>query len=176
MPILTNEITFNFCCLDMFQVTPKNFADRVNLGLIPTSSSSWKAACEALNATSGGWLHIHENIECIVRTQGSFKEIDFDDEHNELNGRANILDEKETKCYCLHEDNCIINRTYKKNLSNLKKCVWCNFVNETLVILTKYFEDFSHKQWAVHVRHIEYVKSYAPHIDNLVFDMECRPF
>ena len=159
----------------MFQVTPKNFADRVNLGLIPTSTSSWKAACEALNTTSGGWLHIHENIECIARTEGTIKEVNFDSERDESTGRASILDEKETKCYCLHEDNCIINRTCRKNLNNLKKGIWCSFVNETLVALTKYFEDFSHKQWVINVRHIEYLKSYAPHIDNLVFDIECRP-
>ena len=159
----------------MFQVTPKNFADRVNLGLIPTSTSSWKAACEALNTISGGWLHIHENIECTARTEGSIKEVNFDSERNESTGRASILDEKETKCYCLHEDNCIINRTYKKNLNNLTKGIWCSFVNETLVTLTKYFEDFSHKQWVINVRHIEYLKSYAPRIDNLVFDIECRP-
>ena len=159
----------------MFQVTPKNFADRVNLGLIPTSTSSWKAACEALNTTSGGWLHIHENIECTARTEGSIKKVNFDSVRNESTGRASVLDEKETKCYCLHEDNCIINRTYKKNLNNLKKGIWCSFVNETLVTLTKYFEDFSHKQWVINVRHIEYLKSYAPRIDNLVFDIECRP-
>jgi len=43
-------------------VCPKNVADRVNLGLIPSSKDSWKTACEALK-DSGGILHIHGNIE-----------------------------------------------------------------------------------------------------------------
>lgn len=29
--------------------------------------------------------------------------------------------------------------------------------------------------WTVMVRHLEHVKSYAPHVDHLVVDLECRP-
>jgi tRNA G37 N-methylase Trm5 len=46
----------------MAQVAPKGVADRVNLGLIPSSEDSWKAACRCLKAESGGWLHIHGNV------------------------------------------------------------------------------------------------------------------
>jgi tRNA wybutosine-synthesizing protein 2 len=42
---------------------PKNFADRVNLGLIPSSEISWKTACEALKLETGGFLHIHGNVD-----------------------------------------------------------------------------------------------------------------
>ena len=31
------------------------------------------------------------------------------------------------------------------------------------------------QQWQVDIRHVEYVKSYAPQVDHLVYDMECRP-
>ena len=31
------------------------------------------------------------------------------------------------------------------------------------------------KTWSVRVDHIEHVKSYAPHVDHLVADVECRP-
>lgn len=37
-------------------------ADRVNLGLIPSSRPFWSTAMKALNQQSGGWLHIHENV------------------------------------------------------------------------------------------------------------------
>ena len=30
-------------------------------------------------------------------------------------------------------------------------------------------------RWTVVVRHLEHVKSYAPHVDHLVVDLECRP-
>jgi len=33
----------------------------------------------------------------------------------------------------------------------------------------------SGRQWSVCVQHVEHVKSYAPHVDHLVADIECRP-
>ena len=46
-----------------FKICPKNCADRVNLGLIPSSELSWKTACEALRLETGGFLHIHGNVD-----------------------------------------------------------------------------------------------------------------
>ncbi|XP_022199754.2 tRNA wybutosine-synthesizing protein 2 homolog [Nilaparvata lugens] len=43
-------------------VCPRNVADRVNLGLIPTSRDSWEVACLALKSDTGGVLHVHENV------------------------------------------------------------------------------------------------------------------
>ncbi|KAM7417378.1 hypothetical protein PAMA_017167 [Pampus argenteus] len=37
-------------------------ADRVNLGLIPSSEDSWPIACRLLKKTTGGILHIHQNV------------------------------------------------------------------------------------------------------------------
>ena len=37
-------------------------ADRVNLGLIPSSEMSWPTACAALKPDRGGILHIHANV------------------------------------------------------------------------------------------------------------------
>ena len=42
---------------------PTNIADRVNLGLIPSSEISWETACRALKDETGGILHIHANID-----------------------------------------------------------------------------------------------------------------
>eukprot|EP00798_Chlamydomonas_sp_ICE-L_P031886 gene31886-6189_t len=39
---------------------PKSVADRVLLGLLPSSEGGWAAAVAALKPT-GGWLHVHEN-------------------------------------------------------------------------------------------------------------------
>ena len=41
---------------------PRGVADRVNLGLIPSSESGWQVACGALKPHSGGVLHIHGNV------------------------------------------------------------------------------------------------------------------
>ncbi|KAM9740522.1 tRNA wybutosine-synthesizing protein 2 homolog [Menidia menidia] len=37
-------------------------ADRVNLGLIPSSEDGWPVACRLLKRTTGGVLHIHQNV------------------------------------------------------------------------------------------------------------------
>uniref|UniRef100_A0A087YG56 tRNA wybutosine-synthesizing protein 2 homolog n=1 Tax=Poecilia formosa TaxID=48698 RepID=A0A087YG56_POEFO len=47
---------------DNRQVQLCNIADRVNLGLIPTSEDGWPIACRLLKKTTGGVLHIHQNV------------------------------------------------------------------------------------------------------------------
>ena len=42
-------------------VAPVEVADRVLLGLIPTSEMSWEVGVKALRP-AGGWMHIHENV------------------------------------------------------------------------------------------------------------------
>lgn len=39
-----------------------DFADRVNLGLIPSSEEGWLTACRMLRRKTGGVLHIHQNV------------------------------------------------------------------------------------------------------------------
>ena len=47
---------------DCREVAPAGVADRVNLGLIPTSEFAWETAIKCLKPLQGGWLHIHENV------------------------------------------------------------------------------------------------------------------
>uniref|UniRef100_A0A3Q3VK76 tRNA wybutosine-synthesizing protein 2 homolog n=1 Tax=Mola mola TaxID=94237 RepID=A0A3Q3VK76_MOLML len=39
-----------------------DIADRVNLGLIPSSEEGWPVACRLLKRKTGGILHIHQNV------------------------------------------------------------------------------------------------------------------
>ncbi|XP_042349314.1 tRNA wybutosine-synthesizing protein 2 homolog isoform X2 [Plectropomus leopardus] len=39
-----------------------DIADRVNLGLIPSSEDGWPVACRLLKRKTGGILHIHQNV------------------------------------------------------------------------------------------------------------------
>lgn len=41
---------------------PKGIADRVCLGLLPSSQGGWRTALEALKPDEGGWLHLHHNV------------------------------------------------------------------------------------------------------------------
>ncbi|XP_057706419.1 tRNA wybutosine-synthesizing protein 2 homolog isoform X1 [Corythoichthys intestinalis] len=47
---------------DNRQIQLCDIADRVNLGLIPSSEDGWPVACRLLNKTTGGFLHIHQNV------------------------------------------------------------------------------------------------------------------
>lgn len=37
-------------------------ADRVSLGLLPSSQGGWQTALAALKPEQGGWLHLHHNV------------------------------------------------------------------------------------------------------------------
>ncbi|XP_039669886.1 tRNA wybutosine-synthesizing protein 2 homolog isoform X1 [Perca fluviatilis] len=43
-----------------------DIADRVNLGLIPSSEDGWPVACRLLKRTTGGILHIHQNVTSVL--------------------------------------------------------------------------------------------------------------
>ncbi|VDM37445.1 unnamed protein product [Toxocara canis] len=47
---------------DSRRVSPQGIADRVNLGLVPSSRPYWLAGCRCLRST-GGILHIHEAVK-----------------------------------------------------------------------------------------------------------------
>ena len=40
-----------------------NFQSFKHIGLIPSSEISWKTACHALKLDTGGYLHIHGNVD-----------------------------------------------------------------------------------------------------------------
>ncbi|BDA41177.1 probable tRNA wybutosine-synthesizing protein 5 at C-terminar half [Coccomyxa sp. Obi] len=48
---------------DCRQLAPKGVADRVILGLLPSSSCGWRTALKALRPLKGGWLHLHHNVK-----------------------------------------------------------------------------------------------------------------
>lgn len=48
--------------LPPFQLQLSDFADRVNLGIIPSSEEGWLTACRMLKRKTGGVLHIHQNV------------------------------------------------------------------------------------------------------------------
>ncbi|XP_060600800.1 tRNA wybutosine-synthesizing protein 2 homolog [Ruditapes philippinarum] len=56
---------------DNKEVCPRGVADRVNLGLIPSSREGWPVACRALKPDSGGILHIHYNVNTKSEARSS---------------------------------------------------------------------------------------------------------
>lgn len=133
-------------------------ADRVNLGLIPTSQASWHVATRALRQDRGGWLHIHENvtIESTAargenhRAFASFVEGRI---RGLLEGTG-VAGDKEASCAAPLKGTDGAAQGTTESADGGRGC---------------------QQRWSVCVRHIEFVKSYAPRIDHVVFDVECRP-
>ena len=61
----------------------------------------------------------------------------------------------------------------------MKQSSWLCWSNSVAVRI-KTILDSLYKEdnggWSVTVGHVEHVKSYAPHVDHIVTDIECRPF
>ena len=167
-------------------------ADRVNLGLIPTSSLSWETACQALNQKQGGWLHVHENVDAGANSNRDRSRCICNDSLNvganlNWNGSGCTCNDNHSvganpnrngsRCICCCDEECVVNKTFKgKRLSDRKRTVWCEFAKAMITKLKSYFSlTSSSSDWLVTLRHIELVKSYAPHVDHVVFDVECRP-
>ena len=135
----------------MLQAVLGNIADRVNVGLIPSSEEGWPAACTALKPSTGGWLHIHGNVNRNI-------------DDNSASG--------------IQEGTKAFERFSHLLSSRYLKCVpvakWISYVVEQVsMLLTKSRK--TSESWSVQVRHVEHVKSYAPHVSHLVLDLECRP-
>eukprot|EP00898_Chlorokybus_atmophyticus_P004218 jgi/Chlat1/4798/Chrsp31S04824 len=50
---------------------PKGVADRVCLGLLPSSARAWRTAVQCLKPASGGVLHVHGNVDTLRGGKGS---------------------------------------------------------------------------------------------------------
>lgn len=174
-------------------VCPVGVANRVNLGLLPSSKEAWKTACLALNPMSGGVLHLHENV--TSGTLNSTKEVQDDfgkdlKKQNYVNSKCNtcvqlvavLSKEEETFCdaysasFCLQSDN--IQSQVLNNINfRWKKSEWKIWALHTCHTICTLFKGIYGKNnpWEVSVEFIHHVKSYAPHVDHLVLDLKCVP-
>ncbi|KAK3605529.1 hypothetical protein CHS0354_013152 [Potamilus streckersoni] len=207
---------------DNKQVCPIGCADRVNLGLIPSSEEGWPIACAALKPHIGGILHIHgnvtsfssdsghslndkgagiENIDTIKQTamnlSGSKVRNLYDCSANIHQPNRSIetnignvplepdclavMNEMSSKGYNSNKEFCVLDYeipfkgdNYDKG--NKKNNYWQVWAEETGTKIKALLERNHGKEWRTSIIHIEHIKSYAPHVDHLVLDLECRPF
>jgi len=114
----------------------KNVADHVNLGMIPSSESTWQCGCAILKKEVGGILHIHANVDVMSSFTTS---ADFG------GGQSVPVD-------------------------------WIQWSHKCCESLNSIFQEmYPEESWNVKVIGMFKVKSYAPHVDHVVFDVECRP-
>ncbi|KAF1509726.1 hypothetical protein FQV19_0014882, partial [Eudyptula minor] len=147
---------------DSRQLELRNVADRVNLGLIPSSEEGWPVACRVLKGT-GGVLHIHHNVETlpapappqtpVLRAERGTPEGACSD------GEAQHPTEesgKETPVARIRPE-------------------WQRWAEATAARIRGLLAELHGQPWRTSILHIEAVKSYAPHVHHLVLDLECRP-
>lgn len=130
------------------QEAPIGVAQHVNLGLIPSSEESWEAGCRALDPSTGGILHIHGNVESSGRWSDHC---------------ADQQKVHEQTVPTLHRD--------QRKL----KPAWSRYGQYVSRRIADVFREIDSALWSTHVQYIGCVKSYAPHVDHLVIDVQCQP-
>ncbi|XP_071425468.1 tRNA wybutosine-synthesizing protein 2 homolog isoform X2 [Pithys albifrons albifrons] len=137
---------------DSRQLELRDTADRVNLGLIPSSEGGWPVACRVLKKDTGGILHIHHNVETppapppvLLAEQGS------------------------------QEAQHPMEDTGKGTVGARVRAEWKRWAEATATRIQGLLAELHGWPWRTSILHVEAVKSYAPHVHHLVLDLECRP-
>ncbi|CAI9600343.1 unnamed protein product, partial [Staurois parvus] len=117
----------------------EDVADRVNLGLIPTSEAGYPIACKLLKKNSGGVLHIHHNVNCFLGKQG-----------------AGAGDAEDKPC-------------------SWRTLAWRKWAESVEIKIQSMLSEVHGAPWQAKILQVKKVKSYAPHVDHVVLDLDCRP-
>ncbi|XP_028922828.1 tRNA wybutosine-synthesizing protein 2 homolog isoform X1 [Ornithorhynchus anatinus] len=135
-------------------------ADRVNLGLIPSCQEGWPVACRVLRRDRGGVLHIHHNVEAFPdpgpRVKGP---------PQPPRGSPSGGEEPRSAADCGRGTPVTV----------APKVEWRRWAESAEAQIGILLEQLHGKPWRTRILHIEPVKSYAPHVDHVVLDLECRP-
>ncbi|XP_017674788.1 PREDICTED: tRNA wybutosine-synthesizing protein 2 homolog isoform X2 [Lepidothrix coronata] len=137
---------------DSRQLELRDMADRVNLGLIPSSEEGWPVACRVLKKETGGVLHIHHNVETPPAP-------------------TPVLPAEWGSPEAQHP----MEDTGNKTVGARIRAEWQRWAETTATRIQGLLVELHGRPWHTRVLHIEAVKSYAPHVHHLVLDLECRP-
>jgi len=167
-----------------WQVCPKGVADRVNLGLIPSSEEGWLTACAALKPHTGGILHIHANVASyhgnttpcddnsrIVKDKYTVIPMPSSGQIMNYTMRNKGSRRRESSESC----KTWINMKSDVSKRTTAKLEWVAWAEQTAKKIKSILETQRASDWTATILHVERVKSYAPHIDHLVLDLECHP-
>ncbi|XP_007941601.1 tRNA wybutosine-synthesizing protein 2 homolog [Orycteropus afer afer] len=143
-----------------------NIADRVNLGLIPSSEEGWLVACRVLRQDAGGILHIHQNVES------------FPGKNLQPSGSSDMEEEQWPYLQQIITNqgkNGTGRDSRRKMLAGATKPEWQRWAESAETRIAALLQQIHGKPWKTQILHIHPVKSYAPHVDHIVLDLECRP-
>ncbi|NWU60184.1 TYW2 protein, partial [Pterocles burchelli] len=150
---------------DSRQLELRDVADRVNLGLIPSSEEGWPVACRVLKKGTGGVLHIHHNVESLPTWDPPQTPI--------LWAERGSLEEASSDRATQHQSPTEESR--KETPAARIRPEWQRWAEDTAARIRGLLAELHGQPWRTSILHIEAVKSYAPHVHHLVLDLECRP-
>ncbi|XP_040526991.1 tRNA wybutosine-synthesizing protein 2 homolog isoform X1 [Gallus gallus] len=148
---------------DSRQLQLRDVADRVNLGLIPSSEEGWPVACRVLKKSTGGVLHIHHNVESRPLPPALKDEQRLPEESS-----SEQKDEE-------HHGSEEMESGVQEVLAARVRPEWWSWAEAAAVRIRGLLTELHSQPWQTHILHIEAVKSYAPHVHHIVLDLECRP-
>lgn len=159
---------------DNRQLSLCDVADRVNLGLIPSSEEGWPTACRLLKRETGGVLHIHQNVSshpqkpdpALLLQNLCLQEVcDPSSPAGKAARDSDTADSRESApgLHC------------RDSMSTAVKAEWQAWSKAAACRIAALLLEIKGQPWRTHVLHMEHVKSYAPHVDHIVLDLECRP-
>ncbi|NXT10106.1 TYW2 protein, partial [Prunella fulvescens] len=141
-------------CGDSRQLQLRDVADRVNLGLIPSSEEGWPVACRVLKKDTGGVLHIHHNVETRP-AQPERGAPEAAGPAGEAQHPAELGGEGAPGARL--------------------RAQWQSWAEGAASRIQGLLAALHGRPWRSSVLHLQPVKSYAPHVHHLVLDLECRP-
>ncbi|XP_072482009.1 tRNA wybutosine-synthesizing protein 2 homolog [Notamacropus eugenii] len=144
------------CCIhlgDNRKLKLWSIADRVNLGLIPSSEEGWPTACQVLRQDTGGILHIHHNVESFP---GKELQLPNSSEAGQKEQRA-------------------ARNLGRQTPGKIAKLEWRRWAEAAAARIEALLLQLHGKPWETRILHVQPVKSYAPHVDHIVLDLDCRP-
>ncbi|NWJ08215.1 TYW2 protein, partial [Crypturellus undulatus] len=161
------------CCRihhgDNRQLQLRDVADRVNLGLIPSSEEGWPVACRVLRKDTGGVLHIHHNVEALPTRRQPAASRDEPRLSQEASSDGQEDGEREHESLKDTEP-------HGKGIQAAKvRPEWQTWAEAAAQRVRALLEELHGRPWRTSILHIEDVKSYAPHVHHIVLDLECRP-
>ncbi|VDP12291.1 unnamed protein product [Soboliphyme baturini] len=154
---------------DCREVCPAQIADRVNMGILPSSKAYLPTACRALKPR-GGFIHIHENVTSSRLKKEGQSHMSLADSSKLKNNveRDAVLSEMEDGSSLL------LMKDFFVKWNNIDSN-WRKFATDCGNSVLRCLKVNYNGPWNVAIVSLYRVKSYAPRIDHLVLDLKCFP-
>lgn len=130
-------------------------------------------ACHTLRKDVGGFMHVHGNVTSHQpESSHPNNKISSGEKLPCQNMIAEQRNEVPRVLPMKSKTNNVEKLNFDKSVQRLEWNEWAASVSRRL---NEILEEIDSQNWHVSVTHVEHVKSYAPRVDHVVADIQCRP-